>query len=297
VSASDEESRIFSLREGAILGRRILWNLALIALGSSLCALAINGILIPKGYVSGGVTGVALLIYYLFPYAPVAVIYFLLNLPLFAVGWLYVGRRFLLYSLAGMVIFSAAVAWVQIPIHIENPILATLLAGIITGGGSGIILKSLGSAGGSDILSVILLKRFSIRLGTTILAFNCLILISASFLSLESALYTLIYLYVTSHILDLVVTGLSQRKAVFIVSSRWEEISDRLISEIKRGVTVMKGQGGYSGREENILYTVVTFRELSSLKRMIQEVDPQAFVVVTDTLEVMGHRIGNQPHW
>jgi uncharacterized membrane-anchored protein YitT (DUF2179 family) len=296
MSAISEESRI-SLREGAILGRGILWNLALIALGSSLCALAINGILIPKGYVSGGVTGVALLIYYLFPYAPVAVIYFLLNLPLFAVGWIYVGRRFFLYSLAGMVIFSAAVAWVQIPIHIENPILATLLAGIITGGGSGIILKSLGSAGGTDILSVILLKRFSIRLGTTILAFNCLILISASFLSLESALYTLIYLYVTSHILDLVVTGLSQRKAVFIVSSRWEEISDRLISEIKRGVTVMKGQGGYSGREENILYTVVTFRELSSLKRMIQEVDPQAFVVVTDTLEVMGNRIGNQPHW
>jgi uncharacterized membrane-anchored protein YitT (DUF2179 family) len=297
MSTSYDESRIFSLREGAILGRGILWNLALIALGSGLCALAINGILIPKGYVSGGVTGVALLIYYLFPYAPVAVIYFLLNLPLFAVGWIYVGRRFFLYSLAGMVIFSAAVAWVQIPIHIENPILATLLAGIITGGGSGIILKSLGSAGGTDILSVILLKRFSIRLGTTILAFNCLILISASFLSLESALYTLIYLYVTSHILDLVVTGLSQRKAVFIVSSRWEEISDRLISEIKRGVTVMKGQGGYSGREENILYTVVTFRELSSLKRMIQEVDPQAFVVVTDTLEVMGNRIGNQPHW
>lgn len=285
-----------SMRERAST-RKILWNLALISAGSALCALAINGILIPNEFVSGGITGLALLIYYVFPLMPVAVIYFLLNVPLFLVGWMHVGRRFLLYSLAGMFIFSAAVAWVQFPFEIQNPILAAVLAGIITGAGSGVILRSLGSAGGADILSVILLKRFSIRLGTTVLAFNCVVLVLAAFLSLESALYTLIYLYVTSHVLDLVVTGLSQRKAVFIISPRWKEISDCLISEIKRGVTVMQGKGGYSGREEHILYAVITFRDLARLKRLIQRLDPQAFVVVTDTLEVMGQRIGNQPHW
>ena len=171
-----------------------------------------------------------------------------------------------------------------------------MLAGIISGAGSGVILKSAGSAGGTDILSVILRNRFSIRIGTTVLAFNTSVLIAASiFSSLESVLYTLIYLYVSSHILNLVVTGLSQRKAVFIISSHWEEIHGEILRKIRRGVTIIRGQGGYSGCEEQILYTVITFRDLPRLKRIIRRVDPVAFVVVTDTLEVMGHRIGNQP--
>jgi uncharacterized membrane-anchored protein YitT (DUF2179 family) len=104
-------------------------------------------------------------------------------------------------------------------------------------------------------------------------------------------------LYVTSHIINLVVTGLSQRKAVYIISSCWKEISQRIMEEVNRGVTVIKGEGGFSGKQQQILYTVITFRELSRLKQMIHLIDPGAFVVVTDTLEVMGQRIGNQPHW
>ena len=277
---------------------RVLWNLGLITLGSVLCAVAVSGILIPHRFVSGGVTGLALVIHYLLPSAPVSVLYFLLNIPLFAFGWVFVGRRFFLYSIAGMVIFSGTLQWVQVPLAVQDPFLSALLAGIISGAGSGVILKSVGSAGGTDILSVILLKRFSIRVGATVLAFNTGVLIAASiFSSLESALYTLIYLYVSSHILNLVVTGLSQRKAVFIISSHSEEIRGEILRQIRRGVTIIRGQGGYSRREEQILYTVITFREVPRLKRMIRRVDPGAFVVITDTLEVMGHRIGNQPHW
>ena len=275
---------------------RVLWNLGLITLGSVLCAVAVNGILIPHRFVSGGVTGLALVIHYLLPSVPVSWLYFLLNIPLFAIGWIFVGRRFFLYSIAGMVIFSGALEWVQVPVPVQDPILSALLAGITSGTGSGIILRSVGSAGGTDILSVILLNRFSVRVGTTVLAFNSGVLIAAGiFSSLESALYTLVYLYVSSHILNLVVTGLSQRKAVFIISPHWEEISGGILREIRRGVTIIRGQGGYSGREEQILYTIITFRELARLKRMIRQVDPGAFVVVTDTLEVMGHRIGTQP--
>ncbi len=277
---------------------RVLWNLGLITLGSVLCAVAVNGILIPHRFVSGGVTGLALVIHYLLPSLPVSGLYFLLNIPVFAFGWIFVGRRFFLYSIAGMVIFSGALERVQVPVAVQDPILSALLAGIIGGAGSGIILRSVGSAGGTDILSVILLKRFSIRVGTTVLAFNSGVLIAAAiFSSLESALYTLVYLYVSSHILNLVVTGLSQRKAVIIISPHWEEISGGILREIRRGVTIIRGQGGYSGREEQILYTIITFRQLARLKRIIRRVDPGAFVVVTDTLEVMGHRIGTQPHW
>ena len=183
-------------------------------------------------------------------------------------------------------------------IPVRDPLLAAILAGIILGTGSGIILKSFGSAGGTDILAVILLQRFSVRLGTTRLAFNALVLAAAALLfSLQGALYTLIYLYVSAQIVDLVVTGLSQRKAIFIISPQWREISRGILDEIHRGVTTLRGEGGYSKREQQIIYTVVNFRELATLKQIVRRNDPDAFVVVNDTTEVMGHRIGNQPHW
>jgi len=277
---------------------QILWNLALIALGSALCAVALNGILIPRQFLSGGFTGLSLIIHYLFPAFPIGTIYFLLNIPNFAFGWKSVGRRFFLYSGAGMFIFSVAIQTIHLPLPVYDYLLSALLAGVIVGIGSGIILKSLGSAGGTDILSVILLKLFSIRLGTTILAFNGIILMAAAVLfTLEMALYTLIYLYISSYMVNLVVTGLNQRKAVYIISPQWKEISKEIIDELQRGVTLLKGEGGFTGKDQQVLYTVITFRELSRLKGLIRRLDPDAFVVVTETLEVMGHRIGNQPHW
>jgi uncharacterized membrane-anchored protein YitT (DUF2179 family) len=276
----------------------IVWHVGLIIVGSALCAVAINGILIPRQFLSGGFTGLALVIYYLLPFLPVGGLYFLFNVPLYILGWKFVGRRFFLYSIAGMFIFSAAVQWLQVSLPVYDQLLSALLAGIISGVGSGIILRSWGSAGGTDILSVILAKRFSIRLGTTILAFNSVILlVAAVLLSLESALYTLIYLFVASYILNIVVTGFSQRKAVYIISPRWKEISKGIIEEINRGATIIRGQGVFSGKEHRMVYTVITFRELARLKRLIHRLDPDAFVVVSDTLEVMGHKIGNQPHW
>jgi uncharacterized membrane-anchored protein YitT (DUF2179 family) len=277
---------------------QIFWNLALIALGSALCAVALNGILIPRQFLSGGFTGLSLIIHYLVPAFPLGAIYFLLNIPNFAFGWKYVGRRFLLYSVAGMLIFSAAIQTIRLSLPVYDYLLSALLAGVIVGVGSGLILKSLGSAGGTDILSVVLLKLFSIRLGSTILAFNGIILVAAAALfTLEMALYTLIYLYISSYMVNLVVTGLSQRKAVYIISPQWKEISQDIMEELQRGVTILKGEGGFTGKDQHVLYTVITFRELNRLKGLIRRLDPDAFVVVSETLEVMGHRIGNQPHW
>ena len=278
--------------------KKVLWNLCLICLGSVLVAVAINGILIPHQFVSGGFTGVALVIHYLFQSFPLSWLYFLLNVPIFVLGWTFVGRRFFFYSILGMVVFSAAIAWVHVPVPIHDKILSAILAGIITGIGAGIILRSMGSSGGTDILSVILVNRFSIRIGNTMLAFNAIVLTAASLIfSLDTALYTLIYIYVSSQIINIVLTGLSQRKAVFIISPKWQEISREVLDKVGRGVTFIQGKGGYSGQDEQILYTVVSLRELHRIKDIIRQMDPKAFVVVHNTLEVMGHRIGNQPHW
>jgi uncharacterized membrane-anchored protein YitT (DUF2179 family) len=278
--------------------KTILWNLLLIVIGSIICAAAIQGILVPKQFLAGGVTGLAILLHYIMPSLPLGVIYFILNIPLFLIGWLFVGRRFFVYSLVGLFTFSSVMLYPFPAFKIHDMILAALTAGIVTGTGSGIILRSLGSAGGLDILSVILFKKFSIRLGTTVMVFNVLLLITAAFrIPLEMVLYTLIYLYVTSHFVNLVVTGFSQRKAIMIISPKWEEISGAIMKSLQRGVTVVRGEGGFSGQERCILYSVMTFQELSRLKQLIRKIDSEAFVVVTDTLEVMGKRIGNQPHW
>jgi uncharacterized membrane-anchored protein YitT (DUF2179 family) len=277
---------------------KILWNLFLMSTGSIICAISVNAILVPMQFFGAGFTGISLLMHYLIPMAPIALVYFLLNIPVYILGWIYVGRRFFLYSIPGMIIFTVALGFVNFHLPIQDKILAAILAGIIMGAGSGIILRSLGSAGGLDLLSVIFLRLFSIRLGTTILVFNVAILVAGAVLfSLERALYTLIYIFINSHVVNLVVMGLSQRKAVLIISSHWEEISREIMEKIHRGVTILNGRGAYTNKEQNVLYTIITFRELSQVKRIVRDIDHEAIVVVNDTLEVMGQRIGNQPHW
>jgi uncharacterized membrane-anchored protein YitT (DUF2179 family) len=274
------------------------WDLLLIALGSILCAIAINAILIPRHFVNGGVAGFALLVHNQLPFLNVGLIYALLNIPLFALAWMSVGRRFFVYSILGSLALSLAIATIHVEISLQDNMLSALLAGIILGTGAGISLRSSGSQGGLDILSILLLRKYSISIGNTILAVNGIVLfLEGALYSLEAVLYTLVVIFVSSKVVNLVITGLSQRKAVLIISKQWLQIADEILKDIRRGVTVIEGRGGYSGKKEHILYAVVTFREIGQLKRLVQHLDPEAFIVMSDTLEVVNYRIGNQPHW
>jgi uncharacterized membrane-anchored protein YitT (DUF2179 family) len=287
--------RIVLLKETA---GRVAINLGLIAGGSVLIALGANGILVPLKLGSGGFVGLSMVLHYLLPFIPLSLVYLLVNLPVYFLGYKAVGKRFMLYSLLGTVLSTAALQWVQIPIPVKEPVPAALLAGILMGMGAGLTLRSHGSSGGLDILSVVLLKKFSVRLGTTALVFNIGILIALIMtMTLETAVYTLIYLFVFTHVLDLVVSGFSRRKAIFVISKKWREISRGIIREINRGATLIPAQGGYTGEREMVLYSVVTIQEISRFKRLINQIDPNAFVVIGSTDEVMGWRIGNQPHW
>lgn len=225
-------------------------------------------------------------------------IYLLLNLPLFALAWMVVGRRFFVYSILGTVALSVSLLFFHFDLHIEDRMLNALLAGVILGVGAGLCLKTSGSQGGTDMLSVVLLKRFSIKIGNTLMVLNGLVLLLISvYYSIEAVLYTMIVVVVSSKVINLVVVGLSQRKAVFIISRHWDDISREILKDIRRGVTIIKGEGGYSRKEEKILYTVVQLTEIGTLKRLVHGIDPDAFVVISDTQEVINYRIGNQPHW
>ena len=281
-----------------ISARQLIHDIVLITIGCTLCAVAINGILIPQNFATSGITGLALVLHRKIPSLNFGVIYFLINLPLFALAWMAVGRRFFFYSLAGMAALSLSVTLIKVPIHLDDKILNALWAGLISGAGVGLTLRSSGSQGGIDILAVMLLKRFSIGIGNTILVVNCIVLVLVGLAySIEAVLYTLIVIYVSTKVAAIVITGFSQRKAVLIISPEWRTISHEILKDIRRGVTIIKGEGGFTGREENILYTVITIREVGSLKRLVLNIDPHAFVVISPTQEVMNYRIGNQPHW
>lgn len=278
--------------------RSTVRSLVLLALGSALCALAVNAILVPKRFLSGGLTGVAILIHHFVPAAHVSWIYFAFNVPLFAFGYRMIGRRFLALSLAGTALFTVAVEVVHVAVAVNDMMLSAILAGLINGVGSGLILRSRGSAGGTDILSVILFNRFGLKLGTTFLGFNIFVLLCAAFFySLDEALFTLVYMFVTSKMIDVAVYGLAQRKAVMIVSEKWREINGKILEHLHRGTTLLAATGGFSQHAGSMIYTVVSKRELHSLKELVLKEDPHAFLVVHETSEVVGHRIGNQPQW
>jgi uncharacterized membrane-anchored protein YitT (DUF2179 family) len=269
--------------------KTVAWNCFLITLGSFICAVAINGVLIPKHFLSGGFTGLCLIIYYFFEKIDVGWLYLILNVPLFIIGWVRISRQFFFYSLFGMAVFSFALLVTKVTIAVHDQLLAAILAGIIAGTGSGIIFRSYGSAGGLDIIAIFLNQKYSIRLGQTILGFNVVILLVCAILfGIDLTLYTLVYLFVVTYVIDLVLVGFNQRKTVFVISDHSQKIADDILNHLNRGVTLFKGEGAYTRTPRDIIYTAITMRELSELKDLIFSIDQEAFVVVNDTKEVLG---------
>jgi uncharacterized membrane-anchored protein YitT (DUF2179 family) len=278
--------------------QQFILDLLLLVGGSMIFALGVNSILRPLHFATGGIAGLALIIQKFVPFLNLGWIYLMINIPLFVLAWMAVGRRFFFYSVIGMIALTVSLTFVQVPIDLEDKLLNALLAGIILGIGAGLSLRSSGSQGGLDILSVMLLMRFSVSLGNTVLTMNTMVLLMvAVFYSLEAVLYTLIVIYVSSKIVNIVVTGLSQRKAVFIISPHWDVIAREILKDIRKGVTIIEGKGGFRREQEHILYAVIPTMEIGQMKVLIRRIDPDAFVVISNTLEVINPRIGNQPHW
>lgn len=274
---------------------KVLVTLFFVIAGGWIIAFSVNGILVPHSFAASGFTGLSLLLHHLVPQVDNSLFYILLNIPLFIMAWFMISRMFFMFSVIGMLNLALALYVMDYTVPIVDPLLAAVLAGMISGIGSGLVMKSRGSTGGSDILSVIMLNRFSIPIGKTFLVVNVVVLLGTACLySLDLTLYTLIYFFVNSRFVDIMVSGLSQRKQVMIVSPAWEHISHKLKNDIQRGVTIVNATGGFSGQEVKILYCVVSMRELSYVKKIIRDLDPNAFVVVQNTAEVMGKRIGNQ---
>lgn len=278
--------------------KTLIFQTLLLAAGSALCAIAVNGILIPHGFLSGGLTGVALLIYYHSPIVPFGILYLLVNVPVFILGWIFIGLRFVLFTAWGMVIFSACLALLTFDAGITDRMLAAVVAGGVTGLGVATMMRSRGSAGGSEVLCAILNRLFGVSLGTGIVIINAIVL-AASLVSFskESVLYTIVYIVVSAMTTDAVFHGMVKRRAALIISDRWREIVDAMTEDPRIGITLLGGKGGYSETDKTIIYSVMNRGTAAFLKRRVMEIDPLAFVTIMEAADVTGRDVGNQPPW
>ena len=271
-------------------------NLALITAGSAIYTVGIKSILIPHHFLNGGITGISLILVYLFDQLNLGLVYAALNVPLFILGWFTVSRQFIAYTCFGIAVFSVLADFMPVgALAIQNPILAAVFAGVICGVGCGVILRSAGSGGGVDILSVHLYQKYAIKLGSTYFVANAIVLCAAAFFfGLEKALYTLIFIYTQSYVMDLVIAGFNRRKSVIIISDKSREIAQAVMDEFRHGVTFLEGRGAYSGKSQDIIFSIVPLTELGKTKEISFRIDPNAFIVINDTLDVFGSTTGSK---
>lgn len=278
--------------------RSFLHHTSLLAIGSALCAIAVNGILIPHGFLSNGMTGVALLVFYKFPVLPVGVLYLLLNIPVFILGWLFVGARFILFTVWGMIIYSIMLVVLPIDLGLSDKMLGAVVGGGMVGVGVAIMLRTFGASGGSEILVVIMNKLFGMTVGTGAIIFNTLLLLASLLLfPLENVLYTMVFVFVSAFFTDMVFHGLVTRQVVLIISANWSEVFNEMVGVKRWGATLIKGTSGMQDSERTIIYSVIKRRDVPAVKSLVLAKDPNAFIAIMDAADVTGRNVGNQPLW
>ncbi len=271
------------------------WNLALLTVGAAFTALAVQGITAHHGFLTGGVMGLGLLIWYGTGLLDAPTWYLLFNLPLFLFSWYHVSKRFVLYSLYGTLavyLWSFLMGAVYVPV--ESPLFAAIVAGVLGGTGAGIMLRTLGSGGGLDLVGVYLNQRWNIPLGRFFFLFNaCLFLTSVTTIALDMVVVSFIQVFISSAATDYVLRLFNQRKLVFIVTGKGQEICSAILESAGRA-TIIPAYGGYSHEAKEVVMTVTTNFTLRNLEEMVYTIDPQALFAVENTFYVSGAQYPRQ---
>lgn len=262
-----------------------------VLLGVVIEAIALNMFLIPNKIAAGGISGLATVLYYLFNW-PVGIIMLIFNIPLFIIGIKILGARYGIHTLFGAAALSIAIDLTApfTPVLTHDLLLSSLYGGVLGGIGMGLIFRFKGNTAGTALAAAIINKLFGISVGQSLLIADFFVIAFAgiAFKSAELALYGLISLYVTALIIDIVQEGPSAAKAFWIMTDKPDEISQAIIQDLDRGVTLFQGKGGYTGQARDMLFCVVETGEFTRLKDVIHQNDPKAFVIVTDAHEVLG---------
>ena len=267
-------------------------DILVIIIGSFISSLGVNLFLSNAKLLSGGVTGIALILQYLWE-VPSGITVFLLNIPLFFVSYKYLNKRFTLYTAIGMLSFSTALMITKplsTLVQVDDMLLYCIYGGVLSGIGSGLIFYRNGSTGGTDIITMVIRKKYSnFDIGQVGFAFNLIIVTVSIFIfGLPRALYTLISMFITSTILDKVLNGFTSKKLLLILTEKEDDIINYVIKDMNRGITALMAEGGYTRDKKRLLYVAVTTSQMISLKTKILRVDPKAFITIIDVSEVKG---------
>ena len=267
-------------------------DVVVIIIGCLISSLGVNLFLSNAGLLSGGVTGIGLILQYLWN-IPSGITVFILNIPLFIVSYKFLSKRFTIYTAIGMVSFSTALMITK-PlsslVKVDDTLLYCIYGGILSGIGYGLIFFRNGSIGGTDIITMVVRKKYSdLDIGKVGFAFNLIIVTLAAFIfGLPKALYTLISMFITSSILDRVLSGFTSKKILLVLTEKEEDIINYVIKDMNRGITSLMAEGGYTHNQKRLLYVAVTTSQMISLKNKILRIDPKAFITIIDVSEVKG---------
>lgn len=277
--------------------KRLVKSYGVITLGSLLFALGFDWFFAPNQVAMGGVTGLAQVINALVPVLPVGLLTILLNVPLFLVGWQVLGFHLLASSLYSMAVSAAAIDLLG-AVHTfapMDPILACLCGGSMLGVGFGLVFAQGATTGGTDIVARLLKRKLPwLPMGKLMLLPDGIVLALAAlaFGRVEAALYGAVTLVVTSRVMDTVLYGLDTSKVAYVISDHWEEITEVFLRGQGRGVTILRGQGAFTGADKQVLLVAFKQREIVQVKKTVHELDPGAFLIVCDAHEVLGEGFG-----
>ena len=272
--------------------RKFLWHYLKILLGCVIFGVGFNTFLTPSGLNVGGVTGLSMVLVELWDFGYVGLFSIIINIPLFAIGGLKIGRRFFIDSLVGMVLVSVFIdLFAFLPKPEIETLLAALYGAVICGFGLGLVFSTGGSTGGSDIVVRLLkLKYQHVPIGVITTFFDAVValLTGIVFKNVSLALYSGVCIFITGRVVDAVVYKFDYSKVVLIISKNYETIAKKIGEELHRGATFLDGQGAYSGQDTKVILTAVKKQQIAELKQLVVDIDPNAFIIVQEAHQVLG---------
>ncbi|MEW9669077.1 YitT family protein [Ammoniphilus sp. 3BR4] len=264
-----------------------MYRVIIVFLASILVGVAFNMFLLPNKILSGGISGIAMMIGLVTPLNTGLTI-FALNVPIFIVGFLKLGKKFVMNSAFSVAVTSLAMQYIPQKAFVDDPLLASIFGGVIAGIAVGLIFRFRGSTGGFDIIGLLLTLKRDVPLGVIVFSLNAVVIIISGFVfTWEEALYTLLSIYATGRVIDSIHTR-HIKLTIMIITDQGDSVQGALLSELHRGITVLDGEGAYTKQRRKILFVVISRYELSEVKSIIKKSDPYAFVNITQTVEVMG---------
>ena len=272
--------------------RALIKRYALTIIGAAIVALSLDLFLIPAEIAPGGVSGLAIVINYLTG-VPVGLAILMLNIPIFLLGARNFSKGFVVISLFGMISLSLITDLFSFLTPVTGDmLLSSVYGGVLMGCGIGLIFRENASTGGTDIVAHVLRKKFpGFSVGRFVLLIDAVIVVLAGLIynKWEVVLYSAIALYISSYIIDLLVEGVDFAKVAYVISDKPKEIAEKISVELEHGTTALKGSSMYTGNDKTVLMCVVKKYEINKLKEIIQREDGNAFVIVSDTREVLGN--------